>query len=84
MWRFCCLLTSLCLLLCMMPLRVDAQELPDFNITAEKQYSVAVFPQSIPIYLTKNIPPQMNPDVSVIRRALTDQIKAHPYLNLIE
>lgn len=67
----------------MIPLRVDAQELPDFNITAEKQYSVAVFPQSIPIYLTKNIPPQMNPDVSVIRRALTDQIKAHPYLNLI-
>ena len=66
-----------------MPLDVSAQGLPHFNITPDKMYSVAIFPQSIPIYLTKDIPPKVNIDVSVVKKVLSEQIKGHPYLNLI-
>ena len=83
MQRMIWLLGLLCIFLCALPLDTSAQGLPDLNITPDKMYSVAIFPQSIPIYLTKDIPPKVNIDVSVVKKALSEQIKGHPYLNLI-
>ncbi|MBO4350042.1 MAG: hypothetical protein J6A01_03725 [Proteobacteria bacterium] len=83
MRRLIWLVGLLSIFLYAMPLDVSAQGLPHFNITPDKMYSVAIFPQSIPIYLTKDIPPKVNIDVSVVKKVLSEQIKGHPYLNLI-
>ena len=83
MRRVIWLLGFLCLSMCGLMLDCYAEGLPDLNITPDKQYSVAIFPQSIPIYLTKEVPPSAHIDVTVVKKALADQIKGHPYLNLI-
>ena len=64
-------------------LEVLAAVPPEIIVPAEKQYSIAFFPQSIPIYLYKNLPPKAYPDVSNIRNRMIAQAKANPYLRVI-
>ncbi len=62
---------------------VQAEVLPDVQVTEDQDYSIAFFPQPIPIYLQKNLPPKANIDVSVLRKNLIAQAEHHPYLRVI-
>ena len=60
-----------------------AEYLPEIQIEEENKYSVAFFPQDIPIYLYKNITPDARIDAAQLRNALYRQANANPYFRVI-
>ena len=60
-----------------------ADVIPEITIPENDQYKVAFFPQSIPIYLHKNISPRANVDVVRLRHNLEKQAGKNPYLRVL-
>lgn len=60
-----------------------AEEFPNIEVDAIQKRKIAILPQSVPIYLYKDVPFHADIDVMALRRALNRHARMHPYLEVL-